>query len=52
MFEVKNKNTRTKVFLLLTLNIFHTFFSSLSLVDFEQVNFNRVDLQKSVQSCS
>ena len=36
MFKVNNKNT-TLVFLLLTLNIFHTFFS-VSIVDFEQVN--------------
>ena len=39
MFKVNNKNTRTKFscFLLLTLNIFHTF-PSVSVVDFEQVN--------------
>ena len=42
MFKVNIKNIRTTsdvvlVFLMLTLNIFHTFFS-VSLVDFEQVN--------------
>ena len=43
MFKVNNKNTRTTsndvvlMFLLLTFNIFHTF-SSVSIVDFEQVN--------------
>ena len=35
MFKVNNKNV------LLTLNIFHTFFS-VSIVDFEQVNVSRV----------
>ena len=45
MFKVNNKNTRTTslkdvvpVLLLLTMNIFHIF-SSVSIVDFEQVNF-------------
>ena len=44
MFKVKNRNTRTKcesvvlVSLLLTLNIFHTACSSVSIVKFEQVN--------------
>ena len=41
MFEVNSKNTRTTlnvvVFLLLTLEIFHTF-SSVSVVDFEQIS--------------
>ena len=42
MFKVNIKNIRTTsdvvlVFLMLTLNIFHTFFS-VSLVDFEEVN--------------
>ena len=43
MFKDKNKNTRTMsmtsvlLFLLLTLNRVHTFFS-VSIVDFEQVN--------------
>ena len=43
MFKVNDKNTRNDViavvlmFLMLTLNIFHTF-SSVSVVDFEQVN--------------
>ena len=42
MFKVNIKNIRKTsdvvlVFLMLTLNIFHTFFS-VSLVDFEQVN--------------
>ena len=47
MFKVNNKNTRTTfidvflVFLLVTLNIFHTF-SSISIVDFEQVNVSWV----------
>ena len=44
MFKVNNKNTRNVidvvlVFLLLTLNIFHTF-SSVSIADFEQVNIS------------
>ena len=43
MFRVNNKGTRTTqchrlVSLLLTLNIFHTFFSA-SLINFEQVFF-------------
>ena len=39
MFKVNNKGTRmtSLVSLLLTLNIFHTFFSA-SLVNFEEVN--------------
>ena len=46
MFKVNNKNTRTTldvilVFLLLTLNIFHTFFN-VSIVNFELVNVNWV----------
>ena len=37
MFKADNKNTNVVlVFLLLTLNIFHTFFS-VSIVDFEQI---------------
>ena len=41
MFKVNNEKTKTAslVFLLITLNIFHTFFSA-SIVDFEQVNFS------------
>ena len=39
MFEVNNKETRTmSMTLLLTSNIFHAFFSSVSTVHFEQVN--------------
>ena len=46
MFKANNKNNRTTyltphvilVFLLLVLNIFYTHFSSVSIVDFEQVN--------------
>ena len=42
MFKVKNKITRTtSVFSLLTLNIFHTFFS-VSIFDFKQVYANWV----------
>ena len=37
MLKFNNKNTRTTSFLLLTLNIFHTF-SRVSVVDIEQVN--------------
>ena len=40
MFKVNNKDTRTTLLalaLLLTLSIFH-FFSSVSIIDFEQVN--------------
>ena len=40
IFKVNNKNV-VLVFLLLTLNIFHTFFR-VSIVDFEQVNVNFV----------
>ena len=36
------------VFLLLTLNIFHTFFSSVSIVDFEQVNISWETLLENV----
>ena len=36
MFKVNNKNTRKKMFLLLTLTIFHTSF----IADFEQENVN------------
>ena len=47
MFKVNNKNYKNNVndvllvFLLLTLNVFHTFFS-VSIVDFKQVNVNWV----------
>ena len=34
------------VFLLLTLNMFHTFFSAVSTIDFEQVNVSSVDSTK------
>ena len=45
MFKADNKNTNVVlVFLLLTLNIFHTFFS-VYIVDFEQVNVSREGLQ-------
>ena len=41
MFKINNENTRTmlltSLFLMLTLNMFHVFFS-ISIVDFEQVN--------------
>ena len=45
MFKNNNKNTRMTsllVFLLLTLNIFRTFFYNVSIVDFEQVNLSWV----------
>ena len=35
---VKHVDDVVLLFLLLTLNIFHTFFSGVSIVDFEQVN--------------
>ena len=40
MFKVNNKNIRTTslVSLLLTLNIFYTFFSGVFIADLEQVN--------------
>ena len=43
MFEVNNKDV-VLVSLLLTLNIFHTLFSSISIVNFEQVNVGWVIL--------
>ena len=48
MFKVNNKNTKTSLksfwsfFLLLTLNIFYTFLSSVFIVDFEQVNVSQI----------
>ena len=42
MFKVDNKDTRTSGVLLLTLKIFHAFFFSVSIVNFEQVNVGRV----------
>ena len=54
MFKVNNKTIRTTsmtlfwwVFLLLTLDIFHTF-SRVSMIDFEQVNVNWVIIYQSL----
>ena len=49
MLKFNNKNTRTMspVFLLLTFNISHTHFSSVFIVDFEQVNVSWVFFFKS-----
>ena len=50
MFKVNNKDNIDAVLmlLLLTLNIFHTFFA-VSIVDFEQVNFNRIMFMRNCQ---
>ena len=55
MFKVNNKSIIQTliilVFLLLTLNIFHTFFS-VFIIDFEQVNVNWVIIRPQRLRCS